>query len=861
MSKILVIIESPGKKEKIEHILGKGYMVMASYGHIMDLDPNGMSIDIKNNFTPNYIVNADKKQVVTNLKNAAKNSSDVLIMSDGDREGENIGWSVAQVLKLKNPKRITFHSVTPTELKEAIKNPRQLDNNLINAQKTRRILDRIVGYELSPLLMKHIGKGSLSAGRVQSVVARLIMDKENEIKKFMSKDMKSFFKFKGEFLSDKKAFIANLYDLEGKNTDGPFKGNQSKIDEEERAREFLENCQESEFKVAHVFKKDRTQGPSAPFTTSTLQQEANRKLGMNGKRAMSAAQKLYEEGYITYMRTDSVNLSDEAMENIKKYVTEKYGDDYYRKVEYKAKSKNTQEAHEACRPTDVFTEEVEQGGKIGNDEARLYSLIWKRTVASQMKPAVYDVTSIQITISKEKKHFFMTNIENLTFAGFLSVYNITGDEEDDEEDENAEDDETTKKNKNIKIPKVGVVIPVNYVSGKQEYLRPVCRYNQASLIANLDKLGIGRPATYVNIIEKIVERNYVKIDDVEGKSFDSLTLTWKKDDDNITEKTDQLVIGKEKGKYIPTHLGVLVINFLMLYFPKVMDYNFTAEMEEKLDSIANGELVWNEVLQEFYDEFHPSVDNLLMQKAVIDDKYTKLLGKHPETDYNIFATIAKFGPVFKMIPETGKPIYGPIKEPLTFETATLEDALKLFEYPKTIGKYKNKNIVLNRGKFGFYLTYGGVNYTTTEENYTIIDAIDFIEKEQKKRDEKNKSLASFTEETKSYDVYKGPFGYYVHLQNSTTKKTYNIGLPPDEDIENITLDRIKEILNAKYNKTGSNINKPTIPKKKTTVAKTTVTKTTTPKKKTTVTNQTTPIKKPLNKKVINNAKKKNIKIE
>jgi len=848
MSKILVIIESPGKKEKIEHILGKGYMVMASYGHIMDLDPKSMSIDIKNNFTPNYMVNSDKKQVVANLKNAAKNCSDILLAGDFDREGEAISWSVAQVLKLKNPKRITFHSITKTDLQEAVKNPKQLDDNLINAQKTRRILDRIVGYELSPLLMKHIGKGSLSAGRVQSVVARLIIDKENEIKKFMSKDMKSFFKFKGEFLSDKKAFIAILYDLEGKNADGAFKGTQSKIVEEERAREFLENCQDSEFKVAHVFKKERTQGPSPPFTTSTLQQEASRKLGMNGKRAMSAAQKLYEGGYITYMRTDSVNLSDEAMENIKKYVTEKYGDDYYRKVEYKSKSKNTQEAHEACRPTDVFTEEVEEGGKIGNDEARLYSLIWKRTVASQMKPAVYDVTSIQITISKEKKQFFMTNIENLTFAGFLAVYNITGDKEDDDNDENeddgVEDDETTKKNKNIKIPKVGIIIPVNYVNGKQEYLKPTCRYNQASLIANLDKLGIGRPATYVNIIEKIVERHYVKIDDVEGKSFDSLTLTWKKDSDKITEKTDQVLIGKEKGKYVPTHLGVLVINFLMLYFPKVMDYNFTAEMEEKLDSIANGELVWNKVLQEFYDEFHPSVDNLLMQKAVIDDKYTKLLGKHPETDYDIYATVAKFGPVFKMIPESGKPVYGPIKEPLTFETATLEDALKVFEYPKTIGKYKNKNIVLNRGKFGFYLTYGGVNYTTTEENFTLVEAIDFIEKEQKKREEKNKSFASFNEDTKSYDVYKGPFGYYVHLQNSTTKKTYNIGLPPDEDIENITLDRIKEIINTKYNKTGGNAKKTGGSGKKTTIKKT-----------------TTPVKKPLNKKVINNAKKKNIKIE
>lgn len=795
MGKILVIIESPGKKDKIEHILGPNYIVMASYGHIMDLDPNSMSIEIKNNFTPIYIVNSDKKQVVTNLKNTAKNCTDVLLAGDFDREGEMISWSVAHVLKLKNPKRITFHSITKTDLLDAIKNPKQLDDNLINAQKTRRILDRIVGYELSPLLMKHIGKGSLSAGRVQSVVARLIMDKENEIRSFMGKNMKSFFKFKGEFVSDKKAFIANLYELEGKTSDGAFKGSPGKLDEE-KSRDLLEKCQESEFKVAHVFKKERTQGPSPPFTTSTLQQEASRKLGFNGKRAMSAAQRLYEGGYITYMRTDSVNLSDEAMENIKKYVTEKYGEDHYRKVEYKSKSKNTQEAHEACRPTDVYTEQVDMGGKIGSDEIKLYSLIWKRTVASQMKPAVYDVTSIQISISKEKAYFFMTNIENLTFAGFLTVYNITGEneeEDEDDEDKGEDDDDTAKKNKNIKIPKVGVVIPVNYVSGKQEYTKPPCRYNQASLTANLDKQGIGRPATYVNIIEKIVERNYVKIGDTEGKPFESLTLTWKNGNDDINEKVDSIVIGKEKNKYIPTHLGILVINFLLLYFPKVMDYNFTAEMEEKLDGIANGELKWVDVLQEFYDEFHPSVDNLLMQKAIIDDKHTKLLGKQPETNYDIYATVAKFGPVVKMIPDTGKPIYAPIKEPLTYESVTLDDALKLFEYPKTIGKYNKKIIMLNRGKFGLYITCGKERCSTTKEDLTLDEAIELIEGKQKK------TLASFSDQGKTYDIYDGPYGKYIHLQNLATKKTYNISLPPDENIDDLTLERVNEIINARYN--------------------------------------------------------------
>lgn len=784
---ILVVVESPGKIKKLEHILGAGYKVIASVGHIMDLDPKKMSIEIENNFNPIYIINADKTSVVKNLKEYAKISDDVLIASDEDREGETIAWCVAHVLGIKKPKRITFNSITKTELMKAVKSPRQIDNNMVNAQKARRILDRIVGYELSPLLDKHMGQKCLSAGRVQSVVARLIVDRENEIKKFFSGELESYFKFKGNFLSVDKSFNANLYDLEGVNNDGVFKGNTSKIENETGARKFIEKCMKSVFKVAHIFSKKRTQGPSPPFTTSTLQQEGSRKFGFSSKRTMTAAQHLYEAGYITYMRTDSVNLSEEALQNIKKYVIERYGDNYYRRLEYKSKSKNTQEAHEACRPTDVYTESVENNnGKIGNDEIRLYSLIWKRTVASQMKPAEYNVTSIQISISEDKEHFFMTNIENLIFPGFLAVYNIENieGEEDDEEGEN----------KNIQVPKIGEELKTNNIIGIQEYARPPGRYNEASLIDKLDpkNLNIGRPATYASIISKILEREYVKVVDIPGVEKDSLTLTWNGTDNEIIEEAEKVILGKEKNKFTPTHLGTLVTNFLLHYFPKIMDYKFTSGMEDKLDDIANGDLVWNEVLKEFYDEFHPLVMNNWAKKAEVEDKYTKLLGCDPKTGNEIYATMAKFGPVVKQIPKIGKPKYAPIKEPLLLESVTFNDAIKLFEFPKLLGKYEKNKVLLNKGEYGFYITMGSFKFSVDKENITLNEVIELIKSKQKK------ALAQFESDSKIFLVLEGPYGKYINVSDNKTKKKYNISLPKDEDVKNLTLVKIQSIISSFY---------------------------------------------------------------
>lgn len=801
---IVLVVESPNKIKKIEHILGNGYKVIASVGHIMDLDPNKMSVELDNDFKPIYIVNADKKTVVANIKKISNTATELLLATDEDREGEMIAWSVANVLKLdiKKAKRITFNAITKSEITNAIKNPRIINTNLVDAQKARRILDRIVGYELSPLLSKHLGSGNLSAGRVQSVVARLIVDRENEIKKFLEGDMKSFFKFKGEFTSNKKLFNANAYDLDKKSKNNEYKGEQSKITGEDKSKKFMETCSTSTFKVEHVFDKKKTRGPSPPFTTSTLQQDANRKCGFSVKKTMMVAQKLYEAGYITYMRTDSVNLSDEAMKEIKKYIIDTYGEEYYRYVQYKSKSKNTQEAHEAIRPTEIITTDISDDENMGTDEVRLYSLIWKRAVASQMKPAEFNVTSIQISISKDKEHFFQTSIENMTFAGFLTVYNVAEEEEEEEKD----DENNT--NKDVPIPKVGDILPLESLLGSQEYLKPPGRYNEASLVDKLDpkNLNIGRPATYSSIIDKIKTRKYVEIADHPGINVNSLTLSWTKESKKITEKKEKITICKEKNKFKPTHLGTLVNNFLVMHFPKLMDYKFTSLMEDKLDDVANGDLLWNNVLKEFYDEFHTLVVNLLKKTPEIKTKDMKLLGVDPKTKMEIFATTALYGPVVKMMGDNGKYIYAPIKEPFTLETVTLEHALDLFQYPKEIGLHEKKKILLNRGKFGLYLTHGK-NKCALPEDKTTVTLEEAIKLLQTKGAAKS-ALAEFESEVKFYHVLEGPYGKYIKVTDKKTGKTFNANFPATEDIEDLTIEKVMEIINQKFQK-GKNTKAPT----------------------------------------------------
>ena len=852
--KILVIVESPGKIKKLQAILGDKYIVMASKGHIIDLHPKKMSINIENKFDPEYYIMGsfetdkskkrflDKTEIVNELKKVAKKASDVLLAADEDREGEMIAWSVAKELNLdvKKAKRIAFNSITKTELEKAIKNPRTIDMDLVDAQKSRRILDRLIGFEISPILWKSIG-ASLSAGRVQSVVVRLLIDKENEIKEFLQKENTSYFKFNGLFeVSKNKKLNSTLYEKKAKKTaktstkttkttkakskktetketeqeeKSDIKFEKAKIDNESTARTLMKSLMKSEFTIKDIIEKDSLKQPSPPFTTSTLVQEAARKIGFTVKRTNSAAQKLYEAGYITYMRTDSVNLSSEALENIKKFILEKYGKEYHRGLNYEAKSKNTQEAHEACRPTDVFVENVKEGGKeIGSDESKLYNLIWKRSVASQMPPAKIKLTDIIIDPSKVAEYSFISQISNIDFPGFLLVYNVKNLEKESNNDGEGEGEDNGDENKeidedtlvDIKLPKIGTKLDVDNITGEQEYQKPQTRYNEASLVNKLDpkNLNIGRPSTYGSIINTIQERNYVIMSNIEGIEKDSILMEWN-GGDKMKESVNKVLIGKENNKLIPTSLGILVTDFLIKNFNQIVDYKFTALMEELLDKIAEGKKVWHTVLQEFYDTFHPIVKKLLESKSTVKSDMTRVIGNHPTLGHEIVATIAKFGAVIKMCTTKTKCIYAPIKEPLTKDTITLEQALKLLEYPKELGKHDGMQISLNKGKHGLYLKWGDVKASIEglpeeiiikdKENITFDEAVQVIKNKRKNvLWEKNDAKVMYT-------ILKGPYGNYIDINDTSKKiKKKSLKVPlkdiEDDKIKDLTLDKVKELI-------------------------------------------------------------------
>ena len=827
MSKILVIVESPGKIKKLQAILGDKYLVMASIGHILDLDPKKMSVDIENNFEPTYKIisnsKSDKEPVVKDLKKAANKASDILLAADEDREGEMIAWSVATVLGLdmKKAKRITFNSITKTELEKAIKSPRIIDMNLVDAQKSRRILDRIIGFEISPILWKSIG-ASLSAGRVQSVVTRLLIDKENEVKEFLQKGDSNYFKFTGCFqVTKSKKLPANLFvkvAKKEKKTKTTDKGNEevketngvkferAKLENESEARNLMKLFMKSGFGIKDIIEKDSIRYPSPPFTTSTLVQEASRKLGFTVKRTNSAAQKLYEAGYITYMRTDSVSLSSEAIENIKKFVQGKYGKEYHRLVNYEAKTKNTQEAHEACRPTDVFVENInaETKNKIGSDEIKLYSLIWKRAVASQMQPAKIKLTDIVIDGDKVTNYSFISQISNIDFPGFLLVYNLKNIEKEEVKDpeESEELDEDTIVD--IKLPKIGTKLDVDNIISEQEYQKPPTRYNEASLVNKLDpkNLNIGRPSTYGAIINTIQERGYVKLDDVHGIEKDSLSMKWD-GGSKLKEDIKKVLIGKENNKLIPTSLGILVTDFLIKNFPDIVDYKFTASMEEALDNVAEGKKVWTKILDNFYKKFHPTVKKLIESKSTVKSDMTRVLGNHPTLGHEISATIARFGPVVKMCTSKSKCIYAPIKEPLTRDTITLAEAVKLLEYPKNIGKHEGMEITLNKGKHGLYLKWGDVKASLENlpetikikdnEKITLEEAISVIKEKRKN------VLWEKIDGKVIYSILLGPYGKYIDVNDTGKKiKKKNLRVPvkdlEDKDIKNLTLEKVQELI-------------------------------------------------------------------
>jgi DNA topoisomerase-1 len=794
MSK-LVIVESAGKISKISQILGKDYIVKASMGHIRDLDPKKMSINFENHFEPIYVTT--KPDVVKKLKEAIKKVDMVYLASDPDREGSAIAKSLYEILKPKNYRRIRFNAITHDAIMDAIKNAGEIEEELVNAQKARRVLDRLYGYLISPILQKQIG-GVLSAGRVQSVTTKLIVDKEREIQQFLKKNSESsYFKVKGLF-SNLNAVLYEASNEQSCTSNTPYTGDKAKIPIVEdpipniKVIVFLKRCLKSNFRIRSITSKVVTRSPSAPFETSTLQQEASRKFGMSVDLTMKIAQKLYEGGYITYMRTDSVEISQEGHREIKKIIEKKYGSEYYQKNIYKSKVANAQEAHEAIRPTHPDLISLE--GEVDDyNQIKLYRLIWQRTIASQMKPAKIKVITIQISISKfldEKIHplyYFQSNIESIIFPGFMKVY---VESQDEQEDENG-------KNKDFigKVPSINDEVVMEEIEARQEYLKPPPRYSEASLVKKLKELGIGRPSTYVSTIKTILQRDYVKIGDIPGINKEITIYTIKSKNQKhimtIFEENTTTLIGKDTKKIIPTSLGITVNDFLVTNFPEMMDYHFTAKMEEELDAISRGEKIWYHVVKHFYNKLKPIVDKLSKMKN-ISKTSERLLGKDND-DNEIYASITKYGPVVKK-KINSKYVYAKIKDPHTLETISLEDAKRLLEYPKLLGKYNKKDIFLKRGDYGFYLTYNSDNYSLPEgigQNIKLEDAIDIIKKKR------SNQLAEFVIKDKTGGTFRatvviGQYGPYVQIKRKHKKTNYPI--PKDIDPNKITEEKILEII-------------------------------------------------------------------
>lgn len=771
----LVIVESPGKIKTVQKYLGNEYKVIASVGHILDLPSNKLSIDVENNFKPTYKNITGKATVIKNIKSSYDKCSDILIATDKDREGEMIAWSIAHILKLKNPKRLLFDSITKDKLLKAIKNPTKINDGLVNAQKARRLLDRLLGYRLSPVLWKNIG-AKLSAGRVQSVVVKLICEKEEEINKFLNENLKSEYKTNGIFECNKNKYNSTLLSIKDDKT------KPTNILEEKDAKSVMKKFIGSEFTADDRTKSKSYSSSGRPFTTSTLQQEAGNKLKMSVKKTMRSAQNLYENGLITYMRTDSVALSKDALVQIEKYIKANYSDKYYKKTVYKTKGNNTQEAHEAVRPTKIDRINVAKGGKIGSDEVRLYNLIWKRTIASQMSNAEYDVCKMNIKISKTKKYVFETVFKKLIFSGYLEVYGKT-------------DDDTT-----MDIPKKGTKMKANTITCSQEFKNPPIRYNEVSLVKKLDPetgLNIGRPATYQNIITKIQDRNYVEKMDSEGKEIESLKFVL--ENDKLKKTKNKVKLGADKNRLVPTDIGKRVNKFLNDNFQTIMDYKFTANMETKLDDIESGKLKWDKVLKEFYDNFNPCYEYLIKNPAKDLITENKVLGKDPETGNNVIATIGYYGPMVKIEGIAYKT--GPIRKPNNLDNITLKKALNILKFPKLLGKIGNADVFVKvstkKGKNSYYLNVAQKNYPLESGELDLEKAKEIIE------NFKSNNLGYFKEGTKEYAVMKGKNGWKDYIRITDTKKKkykINVPIPKGTDSKTLDLEKIKSIIEKKFKK-------------------------------------------------------------
>lgn len=684
MAKNLLIVESPAKAKTIEAILGKDFEVKSCYGHIRDLEKNDMGIDINNNFAPKYIISAEKQKVVNELKSLAKKSDEVWLASDEDREGESISWHLAEVLKLdpKTTKRIVFHEITKPAIEKAVQNPRIINMDLVNAQQARRVLDRIVGFELSPVLWRKIGQsGGLSAGRVQSVAVKLIAEKEREINAFTAVSS-----FKVE---------ASLAATDINNRTVAFKADGNRYKESDDAEKFLQSCIGAKYTVKDIQVKPGKRTPAAPFTTSTLQQEASRKLGYGVSKTMLLAQRLYESGKITYMRTDSVSLGETAMDAIKAEIGKSYGDKYLQVRRYKNKNESAQEAHEAIRPTYMENHSVNDA-----ELNRLYELIWKRTIASQMADAELEKTTAKISISTNNEELTASG-EVIKFDGFLKVYMESTDEEESDKEDAAEGES--------RLPNltVGQELEFRNMTATEKFTKHSARYTEASLVKKLEELGIGRPSTYAPTISTIIKRNYVEKKDKEGvrRSFRVLELK----NDAIRKITEQENTGAEKSKLFPTDLGLVVTDFLNQHFTKVMDYSFTANIEKEFDEIADGKIVWNKMVKDFYGPFHSGVEHTLetAERAVGE----RTLGIDTVTGKPVTARMGRYGPMVQLGSQAQsetdeKPRFAKLKATQSIETITLDEALELFKMPLSLGEYEGLEVSINIGRFGPYVKYG-----------------------------------------------------------------------------------------------------------------------------------------------------------
>lgn len=730
----LVIVESPAKAKTIEKILGSDYVVKSSFGHIRDLPKKGLGIDIENNFKPDYQVSVDKKAVVAELKSLSKKAKKVWLASDEDREGESIAWHLSKELGLDetSENRIVFHEITASAIKKAISSPRSIDINLVNAQQARRILDRLVGFELSPLLWRKV-KPSLSAGRVQSVAVRLIVEREREIIAFKGK---SFYKVMGDFSILKNGLEHSIKTELGK-----------RFDTLEEARAFLESCKSAEFKVSSVEKKPGKHSPSAPFTTSTLQQEASRKIGLSVAQTMRVAQKLYEEGHITYMRTDSLNLSNDAISAISGVITEQCGSKYLHVRKYTTKSKGAQEAHEAIRPTYISHQTIEGTPQ----EKKLYDLIWKRSVASQMADAQVERTIIQIENDKNE-HLFIAKGEVITFEGFLKIYDTKGDD--------------------IFLPPLvsGDKMLSDKIEAIERFEQRPARFSEAALVKHLEDLGIGRPSTYAPTISTIITRGYVVKEDRDGieRKYNVITLNT----GTIKEEIKSEVYGTEKAKLFPTDIGMIVTDYLIKNFASVLDYNFTAKVEGEFDDIADGELEWQSMLTAFYGDFHKVVEQAGSQEGGYATAEQRLLGVDPVSGKNVYARMGRFGPMVQIGENDteNKPKYAGLKPNMLIETVTLDEALTLFALPRTVGEYEGKDMVVGEGRFGPYIRHNSV-FVSIPKNYepleiTSGEAIELIELKRKK--DREKVLRTFTEDDK-LKILNGRWGAYVYYDGANYK--------------------------------------------------------------------------------------------